>query len=244
MHVYLLTGSPPIDASGRRISEARSESHSPPLSSPGASRNHSSLASTSSMHSDGSPIRKRFSKQSSSSSLAQTFTSDFPIDVIVRHDREMGHRQSSSESLPLSKWQPHKAKEARIPPHVPERDRDESDSYYLRDIDINPGPVRPPRPNPVGNSGSEMGSGSMTNSSTDENGYLILTQDDKEAIAHFKNAQEGEHSTSTIRCEMDMQEQVYSEVVSSSVRSSSFSDKLSICVVAEDLMSVITVVTS
>ena len=76
-----------------------------------------------------------------------------------------------------------------------------------------------------------MGSGSMTNSSIDENGYLILTQDDKEAIARFKNAKEGEHSTSTIQYEMEMQEQLYSEVVSTSVRSSALSDKLSIYVV-------------
>lgn len=128
----------------------------------------------------------------------------------------MGHRQTSAESMPLSKWQPHKVKESRIPPQVPERDRDESESYYLRDIDINPGPVRAPRPNPVGNSGSEMGSGSTTNSSTDENGYLILTQDDKEAIAHYKNTQESESSTGANLCKMDMQEQLYSEVVSNS----------------------------
>lgn len=137
--------------------------------------------------------------------------------MIVRHDREMGHRQNSSESLPLSRWQAHKIKEARIPPQLPERDRDESDSYYLRDIDINPGPVRLPRPNPIGHSGSETGSGSITNSSTDENGYLILTQDDKEAIACFKDAQMREQTATAHLSEMDLQDQLYSEVVSSSV---------------------------
>ena len=214
-HAYPFAGS---DASGRRVSDTRSDSYSPPLFSPGASRNQSSLTSNCSMHSDRSPIRKRFFKQGSSSNLAQTFTSDFPIDVIVRHEREIGHKHSSSESMPLSKWQPHKVKESKIPPQVPERERDESDSYYLRDIDINPGPVRPPRPNPVGNSGSEMGSGSMTNSSTDENGYLILTHDDKEAIARYKNAQESDGCAAVNQCKMDLQEQMYSEVVSGSVR--------------------------
>ena len=137
--------------------------------------------------------------------------------MIVRHDREMGHRQNSSESLPLSKWQSHKIKEARIPPELPERDRDENDGYYLRDIDINPGPVRLPRPNPIGHSGSETGSGSITNSSTDENGYLILTQDDKDAIACFKDAQMRELSTTAHLSEMNLHEQLYSEVVSISV---------------------------
>jgi hypothetical protein len=134
----------------------------------------------------------------------------FPLDYSSRSDHShLVKRQNTAEQLRLSQWLPQKLKQSRNLPDVPSRDRSDSDAYYLSNIDINPGPVK--NVSRVGNplsqlSGSEVSS--MTSSSTDDNGYLILKADERDMMRQMakEHAEQMREKTASGTVQLDSPE--------------------------------------
>ena len=189
--VHVVMGSPTMQHSD--WSSIRASSQSPPSSSSPTSMwsSHSPTGRRNFGHSDWSPTRKQRSTRSTDrTKLAKTHSGEggpFPLDKSTRHDY-LVKRHNTAEQLRLSEWLPQKLKQSRNAPDLPSRDRSGNDIYYLSNTDINPGPVRNTRPvHPTRSSGSEVGS--VTSSSTDDNGYLILKADEREMMKQMAQEQ-------------------------------------------------------
>ena len=206
-------------------SSIRASSQSPPSSSSPTSMwsSHSPTGRKKSTHSDWSPTRKQRSTRSTDrTKLAKTRSGEgFPLDKSTRHDY-LVKRQNTAEQIRLSQWMPQKLKQSRNVPDLPSRDRSGNDIYYLSNTDINPGPVRNMRPvHTTRSSGSEVGS--VTSSSTDDNGYLILKADEREMMKQMAQEhalqlkgkedlgkrQQEISQTESVRCELFVSESVF-----------------------------------